>query len=56
MDKFFYVLTNILNTIGASFKRRDSLRQHQEDKLEELLKFGEVHTGQGLNQERGLQR
>ncbi|XP_015159299.1 zinc finger MYM-type protein 1-like, partial [Solanum tuberosum] len=40
----------------ASFKRRDSLRQHQEDKLEELLKFGEVHTGQGLNQERGLQR
>ncbi|KAH0663102.1 hypothetical protein KY284_028033 [Solanum tuberosum] len=24
----------------------DSLRQHQEDKLEELLKFGEVHTGQ----------
>ncbi|KAG5572535.1 hypothetical protein H5410_062301 [Solanum commersonii] len=28
----------------------DSLRQHQEDKLEELLKFGEVHTRQGLNQ------
>ncbi|KAH0748865.1 hypothetical protein KY290_028097 [Solanum tuberosum] len=56
VDNFFYVLTNILNAIGASFKRRDSLRQHQEDKLEELLKFGEVHTGQGLNQERGLQR
>jgi len=56
VDNFFYVLTNILNTIGASFKHRDSLRQHQEDKLEELLKFGEVHTGQGLNQERGLQR
>ncbi|KAG5600467.1 hypothetical protein H5410_031837 [Solanum commersonii] len=45
VDNFFYVLTNILNTIGASFKRRDSLRQYQEDKLEELLKFGEVHTG-----------
>ncbi|XP_015164318.1 zinc finger MYM-type protein 1-like [Solanum tuberosum] len=56
VDNFFYVLTNILNTIGASFKRRDSLRQHQEDKLEELFKFGEVHTGQGLNQERGFQR
>ncbi|KAH0766275.1 hypothetical protein KY285_002146 [Solanum tuberosum] len=56
VDNFFYVLTNILNTIGASFKCRDSLRQHQEDKLEELLKFGKVHTGQGLNQERGLQR
>ncbi|XP_049399788.1 uncharacterized protein LOC125863849 [Solanum stenotomum] len=48
VDNFFYVLTNILNTIGASFKRRDSLRQHQEDKLEKLLKFGEVHTGQDL--------
>ncbi|XP_015162380.1 zinc finger MYM-type protein 1-like [Solanum tuberosum] len=57
VDNFFYVLTNILNTIGASFKRRDSLRQHhEEDKLEELLKFGKVHTRQGLNQERGLQR
>ncbi|KAG5619151.1 hypothetical protein H5410_018975 [Solanum commersonii] len=49
VDNFFYVLTKILNTIGASFKRRDSLRQHQEDKLEELLKFGEVHTGQAEN-------
>ncbi|XP_015158564.1 uncharacterized protein [Solanum tuberosum] len=48
VDNFFYVLTNILNTIGASFKCRDSLRQHLEDKLEELLKFGEVHTWQGV--------
>ncbi|XP_049351647.1 uncharacterized protein LOC125816092 [Solanum verrucosum] len=48
VNNFFYALTNILNTIGASFKRRDSLRQHQEDKLEELLKFGEVHAGQVL--------
>ncbi|XP_075099316.1 uncharacterized protein LOC142176136 [Nicotiana tabacum] len=53
---FFYVVTNILNTIGSSFKRMESLRQHQADKLEELLKFGEAYTGQGLNQERGLQR
>ncbi|KAH0683118.1 hypothetical protein KY289_020870 [Solanum tuberosum] len=29
----------------------DSLRQHQEDKLEELLKFGEVHTGQGYERD-----
>nr|XP_009768120.1 PREDICTED: uncharacterized protein LOC104219185 [Nicotiana sylvestris] len=36
--------------------RMESLRQHQADKLEELLKFGEAYTGQGLNQERGLQR
>ncbi|XP_049359972.1 uncharacterized protein LOC125824614 [Solanum verrucosum] len=53
---FFYVVTNVLNTIGTSFKRRDLLRQHQVEKLEELLKFGEILTRQGLNQERGLQR
>ncbi|XP_009622938.3 uncharacterized protein [Nicotiana tomentosiformis] len=34
----------------------DLLREHQAEKLEELLKSGEVHTGRGLNQERGLQR
>ncbi|XP_019240820.1 PREDICTED: zinc finger MYM-type protein 1-like [Nicotiana attenuata] len=56
VDNLFYVVTNVLNTIGSSFKRMESLRQHQADKLEELLKFGEVYTGQGLNQERGLQR
>ncbi|XP_016568934.2 uncharacterized protein LOC107867254 [Capsicum annuum] len=34
----------------------DLLRQHQAAKLEELIISGEVHTGRGLNQERGLQR
>ncbi|PHU28720.1 hypothetical protein BC332_00813 [Capsicum chinense] len=33
----------------------DLLRQHQAAKLEELIISGEVHTGRGLNQERGLQ-
>ncbi|XP_060178044.1 uncharacterized protein LOC132607978 [Lycium barbarum] len=35
--------------------RSDLLREHQAEKLEELLISGEVHTGRGLNQERGLQ-
>ncbi|XP_049390026.1 uncharacterized protein LOC125854492 [Solanum stenotomum] len=56
VKNFFYVVTNVLNIIGTSFKRRDLLRQHQVEKLEELLKSGEILTGQGLNQERGLQR
>ncbi|KAH0665562.1 hypothetical protein KY285_026768 [Solanum tuberosum] len=56
VKNFFYVVTNVLNTIGTSFKRRDLLRQHQVEKLEELFKSGEILTGQGLNQERGLQR
>ncbi|XP_016471232.2 uncharacterized protein LOC107793401 [Nicotiana tabacum] len=56
VNNFFDVVTNTLNTIGASFKRREILRQYQVEKLEELLKSGEILTGQGLNQERGLQR
>ncbi|XP_059295645.1 uncharacterized protein LOC132048980 [Lycium ferocissimum] len=40
----------------GSFKRRDLIRHHQAEKLEQLLESGEVHTGRGLNQTRGLQR
>lgn len=56
VDDFFCIVTNVLNIVGSSFKRRDLLRQHQAEKLEELLISGEVHTGRGLNQERGIQR
>ncbi|XP_016566646.1 zinc finger MYM-type protein 1-like [Capsicum annuum] len=56
VDDFFCLISNVLNIIGASYKRIDFLRQHQAAKLEELIISGEVHTGRGLNQERGLQR
>ncbi|XP_019225016.1 PREDICTED: zinc finger MYM-type protein 1-like [Nicotiana attenuata] len=46
VNNFFDVVTNALNTIGVSFKRRESLRKHQAEKLEELLKSGEILTGQ----------
>ncbi|XP_016482013.2 uncharacterized protein LOC107802939 [Nicotiana tabacum] len=55
-EQFFDILVNILNIVGGSFKRREMLRDDQAEKLEELLVFGEVHTGSGLNQELGLQR
>ncbi|XP_049364179.1 uncharacterized protein LOC125828913 [Solanum verrucosum] len=54
--------SNLLFTFGSLVMpiktpwTRDLLRQHQVEKLEELLKSGEILTGQGLNQERGLQR
>jgi len=41
---------------GVSFKRRDQLQEHQAELLEQLLESGEVQSGKGLNQERGLQR
>ncbi|XP_049345372.1 uncharacterized protein LOC125809837 [Solanum verrucosum] len=56
VDDFFCLVTNMLNIAGASFKRKDLLRKHQAEQLEDLLISGEVHTGQGLNQERGLQQ
>ncbi|XP_009774517.1 uncharacterized protein [Nicotiana sylvestris] len=53
---FFAIVANVLNVIGASFKRRDQLRGHHDELLEQLLESGEVQSGKGLNQERGLQR
>lgn len=28
VDDFFAIITNVLNVVGASFKRRDQLRDH----------------------------
>ncbi|XP_047253791.1 uncharacterized protein LOC124887906 [Capsicum annuum] len=33
VEDFFYHVTNVLNVIGGSFKRRDLLRHHQAEKL-----------------------
>ncbi|XP_060202957.1 uncharacterized protein LOC132631399 [Lycium barbarum] len=56
VEDFFDHVTNVLNVVGGSFKRRDLIRHHQAEKLEQLLESGEFHTGRGLNQTRGLQR
>ncbi|XP_070043205.1 uncharacterized protein [Nicotiana tomentosiformis] len=56
VETFFAIVSNVLNVIGVSFKRRDKLRDHQAELLEQLLESGEVQSGKGLNQERGLQR
>ncbi|XP_070039441.1 uncharacterized protein [Nicotiana tomentosiformis] len=52
----FAIVANVLNVIGTSFKRRDQLRDHHAELLEQLLESGEVQSGKGLNQELGLQR
>ncbi|XP_016578832.1 zinc finger MYM-type protein 1-like [Capsicum annuum] len=56
VNDFFVIITNVLNVVGASFKRRDQLRDHQAEILEQLLESGETQSGKGLNQERGLKR
>ncbi|XP_049366158.1 uncharacterized protein LOC125831009 [Solanum verrucosum] len=56
VEDFFDHVSNVLNVVGGSFKRRDLLRDHQAKKLEQLFESGEVQKGQGLHQERGLQK
>ncbi|XP_060170619.1 uncharacterized protein LOC132601557 [Lycium barbarum] len=56
VEDFFDHVTNVLNVVGRSFKRRDLICHHQAEKLEQLPESGEVHTRRGLNQTRGLQR
>ncbi|KAK4734531.1 hypothetical protein R3W88_008792 [Solanum pinnatisectum] len=56
VEDFFDHVSNVLNVVGGSFKHRDLLRDHQAKKLEQLFESGEVQKGQGLHQERGLQR
>ncbi|XP_019248621.1 PREDICTED: zinc finger MYM-type protein 1-like [Nicotiana attenuata] len=50
------LVSNILNVLGASFKRVDEFRDSQKEKLQEALDMGELKTGRGLNQELGLVR
>ncbi|XP_015159843.1 uncharacterized protein [Solanum tuberosum] len=56
VEYFFDHVSNVLNVVGGYFKRRDLHRDHQAKKLEKLFEFSEVQKGQGLPQERGLQR
>nr|XP_016476798.1 PREDICTED: uncharacterized protein LOC107798335 [Nicotiana tabacum] len=50
------LVSNILNVLGAFFKRVDEFRDSQNEKLREALDMGELKTGRGLNQELGLVR
>ncbi|XP_060183018.1 uncharacterized protein LOC132612970 [Lycium barbarum] len=50
------LVSDILNMVGASFKRRDELRESQAKEIEEASCKGELETSRGLNQELGLVR
>ncbi|XP_021749826.1 uncharacterized protein LOC110715548 isoform X1 [Chenopodium quinoa] len=53
---FVDVLAPLLNFVGDSPKRKEFLREKQVDQVVEALSLGEVESGTGLNQERGLGR
>ncbi|XP_062075261.1 uncharacterized protein LOC133779301 [Humulus lupulus] len=53
---FLTVVSNVVNVVGASSKRRDILREKQALKVIEALKGGELLSGRGQNQESGIKR
>ncbi|PIA38189.1 hypothetical protein AQUCO_02800092v1 [Aquilegia coerulea] len=53
---FFTSVSNIVNVVGVSCKRRDNLQNKQAAKVFMQLKNGELSSGKGLNQEIGLKR
>ncbi|XP_022867080.1 uncharacterized protein LOC111386832 [Olea europaea var. sylvestris] len=56
ITNFFHVVGNVINTVGASSKRCDLLREKQLDFIVEALEKCEILSGRGLNQETTLQR
>ena len=50
------MVTNMVNVVGASSKRRDILHDKQFVVVSESLKHSELSSGQGLNQETTLKR
>ncbi|XP_021762668.1 zinc finger MYM-type protein 1-like [Chenopodium quinoa] len=53
---FVDVLAPLLNFVGGSPKRKEFLREKQRQGVVEALSLGEIESGTGLNQERGLCR
>ncbi|XP_060201789.1 uncharacterized protein LOC132630220 [Lycium barbarum] len=50
------LVSNVLNVLGASFKRMDEFRESQKERIQEALDMGKLTTGRGLHQELGLIR
>ncbi|XP_050232960.1 uncharacterized protein LOC126681466 [Mercurialis annua] len=56
VENSFSYLSIILNTVGASYKRKNALRQSQHDHMVTQLANGEIFSGRGLHQETSLAR
>ncbi|XP_062158778.1 uncharacterized protein LOC133866265 [Alnus glutinosa] len=53
---FFSLVNSVFNVVGASCKRRDTLREKRIAEVVEALQNNEISTGRGLNQEMNLKR
>jgi hypothetical protein len=56
VEDFFKNATLLVNTVGASCKRKDQLLQDHHEKLVEQLETGDIFLGRGKNQATSLAR
>ncbi|XP_021829669.1 zinc finger MYM-type protein 1-like [Prunus avium] len=56
IDDLFTLVSNLVNVVGGSSKRRDFLQEKQASKVIEALDSGEISSGRGLNQEITVKR
>jgi len=53
---FFDMVSLLINVAGASCKRKDMIRESQQERVSKAICSGQLTSGTGLNQEQSLQR
>ncbi|XP_021995641.1 zinc finger MYM-type protein 1-like [Helianthus annuus] len=56
VKEFYETLGMVVNTVGASCKRKDMMMEAKKERVENKILAGEINTGKGLNQEVSLAR
>ncbi|XP_021310965.1 uncharacterized protein LOC110433360 [Sorghum bicolor] len=56
ISDFFDMVSLLINVAGASCKRKDMIRESQQERVSKALCNGQLTSGTGLNQEQSLQR
>ncbi|XP_076941555.1 uncharacterized protein LOC143611156 [Bidens hawaiensis] len=56
VKEFYEFLGMVVNTVGASCKRKDMMLELKKERVENEILRGEIKTGKGLNQEVSLVR
>jgi hypothetical protein len=53
---FFEMISLLLTVAGASCKRKDMIRENQQERISKAIGSGKLSSGTGLHQEQSLQR
>jgi hypothetical protein len=51
VSDFFDMISLLINVAGASCKRKDMIREAQQERVKKAIGCGQLSTGTGLNQE-----